>query len=242
MAYHTKSLQNDSINLCVDIDYTPFYYICENCKKEFFFLKDICSTKMQITHKSDLYLDPGNCFLMTVLNKSSPTWEKINCSQPLLIDLFCQLKKDSKSHSTSLQIHPDSKSCRKEHILKNNTCYHFAWHTLRKKIQESCPTRRLNSIHIDQFQYLFDAVTDIFPPIFSSNLKGMFTYKRYWNTYSFQFNEQYNEKEGIYICGIDQSDHLKGDHLFRCSLGNYISYIYVCDGNKDCPGDVAFMR
>ena len=33
---------------------------------------------------------------------------------------------------------------------------------------------------------------------------------------------------------------MKGDHLFRCSLGNYISYIYVCDGNKDCPGDVAF--
>ena len=78
-------------------------------------------------------------------------------------------------------------------------------------------TRRLNSIHIDQFQYLFNAVTDIFPPIFSSNLKQMFTYKRYWNTYSFQFDEQYNEKEGINICEIDKSEHLKGDQLFRCS-------------------------
>ena len=33
---------------------------------------------------------------------------------------------------------------------------------------------------------------------------------------------------------------MEGDHIFRCSLGIYISYIYVCDGNKYCPGDVAF--
>ena len=193
LAYQTQSLQKDSINLCVVMDKTALHHFCENCN--YYIRKDNCSIKTQISHKSDLYLDSGNCFLMTVLNKASPTWEKINCSKPLLIDLFCQLKKDSKSHTTALQIHPDSKSCRKEHILKNNTCYQFAWHTLGKKIQESCSTIRLNSIYIDQFQYLFDAVTDIFPPIFSSNLKHIFTYKRYWNTYSFQFNGQYSERK-----------------------------------------------
>ena len=93
-------------------------------------------------------------------------------------------------------------------------------------------------IPVTSFRMGFRALADIFPPIFSTDLRHMFTYKRYWNTYSFQFNEQYSVKEGIYICEKDQFEYIKGDHLFRCSLGNFISYIYVCDGYKDCPGDV----
>ena len=223
----------------MNIDETLFYPLCgKNCSN-FFLQRDFWLKEIPITHQKNVHHDSGYCFYMNIFNLASPTWKKIDCSRPLLKDLFCQFQKNSELHLNHLQIYPDTKSCRKELILKNNTCYQFSWHILGKNIQESCPSKGLNRIHIDEFQFLFDAVTEIFPPIFSSNLEHIFTYKRYWNTYSYQMDEPSGEMEGIFICEKDKSEDLKGDHIFRCSLGIYISYRYVCDGNKDCPGDVA---
>ena len=58
VAYQTKSLQKDSINLCVDIDNTHYFDLCDNCKQ--YIMQDTCFKKTQITHKSDR-------FLMTIL-------------------------------------------------------------------------------------------------------------------------------------------------------------------------------
>ena len=100
---------------------------------------------------------------MNVLNFATPTLENIKCTKPLVSQVFCQLPKKTILHSNTLQIHPYNKSCRKSHILKNNTCYKFSWHRLDKRIQESCPSKRFNSVsinHFKYFEYLFDAVTD----------------------------------------------------------------------------------
>ena len=152
---------------------------------------------------------------------------------------FANFQKKRILHPTSLQIHPDSKSCQKGHILKNKTCYQFSWHIFGEKLQWYCPSQKRISFHINQFQYLFDAITDIFPPVFSSNLKYIFTYKKFWNTYLYKTHEKYNQKEGIYIYGKKESKDFKGDHIFRCNVEVYISYVYVCDGKKDCPGETA---
>ena len=244
VAYQATFLQNASFNLCVDvIDNTHFNNLCGASSHEPIhcsFWQNHCSER--ISHQDNLYVDPGECFVMNVLNLATPTWEKINCSQIVASHLFCQFTERTKLHSTDLQIHPDSKSCKKGHILKNNTCYQFSWHIIGKTIEDYCPSKRLNHIHIDQFQYLFDAVTDIFPPIFSSNIKSIFSYKKFWNTYSYEVHEKYTEKEGIYVCKNKKSEIFKGDHTFKCNFEIYISYILVCDGKVDCPSDHAFCE
>ena len=137
-------------------------------------------------------------------------------------------------------MHPDSKSCLKGYIQQNNACFHFVWHKLETNIQETCPSKRLTSFHIEQFQSLFDAVNDIFPPLFSPDLEYIVTYRRFWNTYSYKLDSDYSEKEGMYICAKYQSEYFVGNHVFKCSYGVYISYKFVCNEEKDCPGDVAF--
>ena len=181
----------------------------------------------------------GNCFFMSLLNLAAPTWEKVNCNQPFVDHVFCQLENKA-IHQHSLQIHPDSKSCLKGYIQQNNTCYHFIWHKLGTNIQETCPLNRLTSFHIEQFQSLFDAVTDIFPPLFSPDLEYIITYKRFWNSYSYKLNPDYTEKEGMYICAKYQSEYFVGNHVFKCKYGVYISYTFVCNGEKNCPGDMGF--
>ena len=181
----------------------------------------------------------GDCFLMNIVNLASPTWIKVSCNQPLVQHVFCQISRNKTINPFSIKINPDPQSCLKLYILQNNTCYLFTWHKLGTRIQETCPSKRLGTFNIHQFQILFDAVTDIFPPMFSPNLEYIITYKRYWNTYSYNLDSDYSEKEGMYVCEIHKSEHFVADHVFKCSSGSYISHIFVCDGTKHCFGDVA---
>ena len=179
------------------------------------------------------------CYVMSLLNLAVPVWRKVNCSKPLAVQFFCQVEENKTRQLTSLQLQPDSKSCLKGYILKNNTCYQFKLHNIGTMLQKTCPFKKLNNFQIEKFQYLFDAVTGIFPPLFSPDLSYVVTYKRYWNTYSFKNDSDYNEDDGIYICVQDKLQHFIGSHVFRCSYNIYISYLFVCYGKKDCPGDMS---
>ena len=179
----------------------------------------------------------GNCFFMTLINVAAPTWKKVNCNQPLVQHIFCQMPRQIEIKQ--LKLHPDIKSCLKGHILLKNTCYIFTWHNLKTKIQETCPSQKIDLFHIKQFQILFDATTDTFPPLFSPDLEYIITYKRYWNTYSYKLDSKHGEKQGMYVCERPQSDQLIGDYVFQCNYGIYISYIFLCDGKNDCPGKIS---
>ena len=128
----------------------------------------------------------------------------------------------------------------KGYIQQNNVCFHFVWYNLGTNIHKTCSLKKLNSFHIEQFQLLFDAVTDIFPPLFLSDIGYILTYKRFWNSYSYKLDSKYNQKEVLLICTTHQSEYFVGNHLFKCSSGVYISYKFVCNGEKDCSGDMDF--
>ena len=180
----------------------------------------------------------GNCFLVNLLNLAVPAWEQVNCSLPLMQQVFCQIE-NKEVHPASLQMKPNTISCLKGYILQNNMCYLFAWHKLETSIQETCSSNRLQTFHFVQFKFLFKAVSDVFPPMFSPGLEYIFTYKRHWNTFSYKLNSAYKEKSGLYVCARHQSQYLTSDQVFKCLNGIYISYKFVCDGNKDCPGEVS---
>ena len=37
----------------------------------------------------------------------------------------------------------------------------------------------------------------------------------------------------------EKSEYFTNDYMFKCSDGVYISYMFICDGKKDCPGEVS---
>ena len=228
MAFQVKLPQMFSMWMNVEKAHTdPFHDMCDrvsiNCP----------SYKLNAYHLVKDEYEPGNC----LLNLATPAWRKVSCNQPLVQHIFCQISENKVINTTSLKTHTKMKSCLKGYILLNNYCYIFTWYTFGTKIQESCQSKRPGAFHIEQFQVLFDAVTDIFPPLFSSDLKYIITYKRYWNIYSYKLDPVYSDKEAMYVCKMHQSQHFVGDHIFRCSYGINISYKFDCDGKNDCPGE-----
>ena len=181
----------------------------------------------------------GNCFVMSLLSLATPAWIKVNCNQPLVQHIFCQISENKLINAASLKTIPKMKSCLKGHILLNNNCYIFIWYKFGTKIQKSCQPQNFSNFHIEQFQVLFDATADTFPPIFSPDLKYIITYKRYWNIYSYKLKPANIDEEGMYVCKIQKSQQFVGGHIFKCSYGIFISYIFVCDGKNDCPGETS---
>ena len=43
----------------------------------------------------------------------------------------------------------------------------------------------------------------------------------------------------MYVCERTQTNISLGDYAFECSYGICISYLHVCDGKKDCSGDIS---
>ena len=45
-------------------------------------------------------------------------------------------------------------------------------------------------------------------------------------------------RKGTHILMLPGSKYIKYDNVFESGEGIFITYAYVCDGKKDCPGDI----
>ena len=119
-------------------------------------------------------------------------------------------------------------------------CYTFVWQTLAELVPFA--KRYLKGSHVEtssikQFEYLFSAVSVPFPPIFSSGLKILITYKQFINLYKYKYSPVIKGDEGLYIYSQKATSFVAGGNTFHCGDGVYISMIYICDGVDDCPGN-----
>ena len=168
-------------------------------------------------------LELGNCFLMNLLSLAVPTWEKVSCNLPLVQQVFCHIENKA-MNPDSLQVNPDKKAWIKGYILYNNTCYSFTWHKLGTNMLETCASKRFNAFPYSAVSILFNAVSDIFPPIFTPELEHIVTYKKYWNTFSYKLDKADKENAGIYICAGHQSEYLISDNaVMEIMFHTYLS-------------------
>ena len=224
------------MNVEMDIDVILFEDLCYRLN-----LNVDCPVK-PINSDPNIYLsfESGNCFQMSLFNLAVPNWKMVNCQKPLVSHIFCQIEGNQLIDTNSVEVKPDFMSCLKESILKNNTCYILTWYKVGEILPGNCKSQPTRTFHIEQLQFLFDAVSDIFPPLFSPDLKYVITYKRYWNTFSYSLDSNYANREGMYVCPRNKSEDWGGNHVFRCSSDIYISLMFLCDGKQDCPGNAAF--
>ena len=122
--------------------------------------------------------------------------------------------------------------------LENNTCYRFEWYTDGIQImKQNTVVAKIEDIKI--FQFLFDAVEVVFPPIYSDDFGMLFSYKKYLDIY---VHEQYkttgNIMRGLSVRSEDLVNIISRENIYKCSNNTFLSYLYVCDGNHDCPGDI----
>ena len=95
----------------------------------------------------------------------------------------------------------------------------------------------MKQIDFKRLKVLFNAVNAEFPPILAPDFKVILSYQRYSNIYKYEKQVvKNNSTKGIYICSDNLMLIFKGDNIFKCENGTFISQHYVCDGIIDCPG------
>ena len=85
-------------------------------------------------------------------------------------------------------------------------------------------------------EYLVTATDAEFPPFHSFlNVIRYCKISRKW------ISENITElHKGLHIVMDHGSKYIRYGNVFECGEGIFIAYAYVCDGKKDCPGDIAF--
>ena len=178
------------------------------------------------TQKSDLY-----CIAMAIYNLAHPRWVRISCNKKIKTVLVCmntyQLSNLSDIVSSTEVFH---KSC----ILQDNLCYLFTW----CNVENTFCSRKIESVNITLFEVMFQAISQVFPPIYLPKEQKILTYDKYGNELYLKERKIDRDTEYYVISKENPAYYVQGGNLFKCSNNKYISLSYVCDHHNDCQDDM----
>ncbi len=185
-----------------------------------------------------------SCTLMVLHNLAEPEWVSVGCNQQHLDTIYCQNKPPYLTWENLPHIHEanltanKTQFCDRLRVVIGSSCFHFQWHKLKPVSTNRKETNPCNSLScsLQNFQFLFEAVSTPFPPVFAPNLSHVSTFSRCCQTQKFShiFNTS-KEMQALHITGEAVTSKTAAGTLFQCSSAVHISMSLVCDGYKDCP-------
>ena len=192
----------------------------------------------------------NDCAIMITSNPAEPKWIYVNCHIPILSNVMCVRKSvqenDLKYFSQSIA----KKYCSSSQILIHGKCFLFIWYTFIK--YHSFTMTKVCQVHdgiwiseawIGVFEGLFDAISEVFPPILMRNYGNnkymrQISYVRHIDWYNYTEDIiQLDSAKGYIICEDKKGLNEDKNNTFMCIYGGYISYLYICDGKQDCLFD-----
>ena len=187
------------------------------------------------------------CVAMLLRNLVQPEWVTIDCNSQCTTHMLCTTDMTNFHKSVSENLtKPDSAIHDKSCIVKEKMCYIFLFLTNGQKFgnKHKMFPFDTNEKTISFFEFLFDAISGNFPPIFESDFKSIIAYTRQSNAvykeqvhiYSYRKEHVNNmhKTAGIFINIRKSVRKHVGGNTFRCQNGSYISITFVCDGENDC--------
>ena len=177
------------------------------------------------------------CTLMLLTNLAEPEWISIDCHQKIIGDIMCMIPRNinvTMSNSLEADLIIFNKLC----IFIFGKCYLFSWGFLTdpKRYMSINTKIKMSKSTLSAMEYLITASNTEFP-LFHSFFNFILYCKISRKWISQNITEPH---EGLHILMLPGSKYRKYGNVFECGKGNFIAYVYVCDGKKDCPGDIAF--
>ncbi len=174
-----------------------------------------------------------NCTAMLLLNLAQPHWISVKCNESLVRSVYCQITK--KPNFEMFRESPEvwqanMATCGVFSVKIKNLCYSFRWcflQTARKHTQK-------RNFKIMDLEQLFDAVVGSFPPIVTANLSHSVSFHKCSKTKRCEY-KLIDRDSKVFLVDINKErKEVVPGTLYKCSGGEYISALYVCDGKNDC--------
>ncbi len=183
-------------------------------------------------------IHPGNlsCGALFLPSLAEPEWLTVPCeADSLAMELVCQVDQNqNKSRDILANVTREKIVHERSCVLNDSTCYVFVWILIDNPHLFQINRKQQVLNNVETFQYLFDAVSSKFPPIFAVDFKTSFTFKRYFTTYKYMVDTTRDHATGIVVFAEKGSKAIIGLNLFQCADQSFISMQYICDGQADC--------
>ncbi len=174
------------------------------------------------------------CTAVLMANRAQPEWIQVPCAVPISLNVVCSVKNTTIPQSVHI---PDKKVFHKSCIVKHEDCFLFLWHRKADQLPQACLTIHNVPFKLDKFWFLFDAVEVVFPPLFNFNMTQTFTYRKHLAMYENVWEHSTKTSQALYVCIKESHKFVQGGNIFLCGSGQYISSVYVCDGQLDCTNN-----
>ncbi len=171
----------------------------------------------------------SSCGAMIVTNLADPAWITVGCNDPVTLDVMCNFHKATKLLNNST-FQKSATMFERSCIHKNNFCHIFIWSDFsvqRYKLQRKmfCDAKI--------FQFLYDAVSVIFPPIdlYPSGLVTIYTklnslYKYHITSSDKLFSQAPHKRLQVYI--QHYFSFRRGENIHRWNK-SYRSILFAYD-------------
>ena len=178
-----------------------------------------------------------NCSALLLINLATPEWISVDCNKKMSSVRMCQFEADMPYRKLNVEnLLLIKYSC----ISVNETYYLFDWlNSSNKNIKLTQQNIVHNLSHIKKFEFLFQAIQTVFPPILLYDLSHKISYSKADVSNILQYKTQVirdNMYEGLIITKENPNIFIRGGNIFECENSVYISMQSICDLIKDCPG------
>ncbi len=193
--------------------------------------------KMSIYTK--FYPEKSNrsCSAILTMNLASPEWITVGCFEELKPPILCKftektVKSDMSPRSGNLNIFHT------ECIMKQKRCLEFAPKSSyfgNKKRKELFLFQ-----HVQDFEYIFDAVSEPFPPILLHNDLAAFKYQKHGAYYQYiKTSESEDLTNALKIYSLHPRTIQIGGNLLKChKTGTTITIESSCNDINDCEDEL----
>ena len=175
------------------------------------------------------------CTLMLLTNLAEPELVSVKCGDRIIGDIMCMVPRN-RNITTNISLEVDLVIFKNPCVLITGKCYSFSWDFLNSRsVSRSTKIKKSKSTLV-AMEYLVTATNAEFPPFhFFFNLITYCKISRKWILQNIT-----EPHKGLNTLMLPGSKYIRYDNVFKCGQGIFIAYAYVCDGKKDCPGDIAF--
>ena len=218
---------------CSPCDYPFFFYLCHN--KENNYKLDIYIE--HLTTKIQPVLNE-HCTMFLIPNLAQLQWVSVNCTEKLINHVICF--KGFKSEKISMNTTASTQYCGKNTLLFENICYLILSFTKHQLLLEDfskkivCTT---NENFLQFFGMIFNAVSVHSLTVLSrDNMSVVYSHRKEWMSakrYKSSLSKIQNEMIHT-SCYSSPGEAAKDQVTFRCSKGECISSLVMCDDFNDC--------